>query len=631
MDQQTYQQMLAEVRALDSERDERTVVARAAGLLAGRVGCRVREAHVYLLSIAQEQGREPVEVAADILRVLEARAVSAASGSLRSTVAGALREVSPRRSTVRRAAEPGPPVTRITAPVVQEMLDALTGAHSWLVPVRDAAGEVTDFVTEAASPEAQDIGGRQGSQLLGVRVRESYPDLMNGPLWAAYLRVLADGVPHTLDQYVHTEAAERVPARSEYSVRVHRLGAGLLVSWSRQDEETRRSERIAQTERLGNLGWGEWDLTTGEVVWSDEIYRIYERDPALGPLSSEESAAMNLPEDDQLRVQAAESFELGETTDLTYRVRVNGRIKHIRVVADAVRDASGTPLKVYGIVQDVTARETARQRLDAVERELREHQRSLAAEHELAAHLQQIILPIPSEPVDLPGLRVAVRYLPAERASRVGGDWYHATALPDGNVLLAIGDVAGHGLQAATTMAQLRHALAALTVTTTTDPAELLAHLNRLLYASAATAGSTGTATAVIARYDPASSTLTWAQAGHPAPLLARAGETTELRRPPGPLLGASPKMRYECATVRFEPGDLLLLYTDGLIERRGRTLQQGLGPVVATLNQISAARSDRPLAELLSRLRRANPNDDTCIVAARPLPPGPPYRGEQF
>jgi PAS domain S-box-containing protein len=379
---------------------------------------------------------------------------------------------------------------------------------------------------------------------------------------------------------------------------------------------------------LGNLGWGEWDLTTGEVVWSDEIYRIYERDPALGPLSSEESAAMNLPEDDQLRVQAAESFELGETTDLTYRVRVNGRIKHIRVVADAVRDASGTPLKVYGIVQDVTARETARQRLDAVERELREHQRSLAAEHELAAHLQQIILPIPSEPVDLPGLRVAVRYLPAERVSRVGGDWYHAAALPDGNVLLTIGDVAGHGLQAATTMAQLRHALAALTVTTTTDPAELLAHLNRLLYASAATAGSTGTATAVIARYDPARNALTWAQAGHPAPLLARAGETTELRRPPGPLLGASPKMRYECATVRFEPGDLLLLYTDGLIERRGRTLQQGLGPVVATLNQISAARSDRPLAELLSRLRRANPNDDTCIVAARPLPPRPAVPG---
>src|SRR5919201_2718746 len=110
MDQQTYQQMLAEVRAIDSEGDERTVVARAAGLLAGRVGCRVREAHVYLLSIAQEQGREPVEVAADILRVLEARAVSAASGSLRSTVAGALREVSPRRSTVRPAAGPGPPV-----------------------------------------------------------------------------------------------------------------------------------------------------------------------------------------------------------------------------------------------------------------------------------------------------------------------------------------------------------------------------------------------------------------------------------------------------------------------------------------------------------------------------------------
>src|ERR671929_193516 len=78
------------------------------------------------------------------------------------------------------------------------------------------------------------------------------------------------------------------------------------------------------------------------------------------------------------------------------------------------------------------------------------------------ARLQQIILPVPTVPFDLPGLRVAVRYLPAEQASRVGGDWYHAAASDDGRTVLAVGDVAGHGIHAATTMAQLRHALAAL-------------------------------------------------------------------------------------------------------------------------------------------------------------------------
>jgi serine phosphatase RsbU (regulator of sigma subunit) len=211
---------------------------------------------------------------------------------------------------------------------------------------------------------------------------------------------------------------------------------------------------------------------------------------------------------------------------------------------------------------------------------------------------------------------VAVRYLPAERASRVGGDWYHAATMSDGAVLLAIGDVAGHGLHAATTMAQLRHALAALTVTTT-DPAVLLSQLNRLLCASTA---APSTATAVVARYEPDTRRLVWAQAGHPPPLHVRAGETTELPRPRGPLLGAAVTACYETAEMTMQRGDLLLLYTDGLVEHRDRSLREGLAPVIATLNRISAAR--QPLATLLAELRRANPDDDTCVVAARPLDP---------
>src|SRR5205085_11293509 len=104
------------------------------------------------------------------------------------------------------------------------------------------------------------------------------------------------------------------------------------------------------------------------------------------------------------------------------------------------------------------------------------------------------MLPVPYEQFILTEWAVAVRYLPAEEASRVGGDWFHAAAAEDGSVVLAVGDVAGHGMQAATTMAQLRQMVAGLTITTTTDPAELLAHLNRLLYAGGQTA------TAVVGR-----------------------------------------------------------------------------------------------------------------------------------
>src|SRR5690606_38948700 len=224
------------------------------------------------------------------------------------------------------------------------------------------------------------------------------------------------------------------------------------------------------------------DLVTGEVTWSPGLYRIFERDPSAGPAPDEELEALTLPEDIPLRRQAAEEFARGKQADFTYRIRVGDRIKHLRMVADTVRDSEGRPTKIFGVTQDVTAREIAQAKLARFERELREHRRNLEAEHRLAADLQQIVLPIPSEPIDLPRLRVAVRYLPAVQAERVGGDWYHAAVAGDGSVVLAIGDVAGHGVRAAACMAQLRHALAALAITTTSDPAELLGHLNRLLY-----------------------------------------------------------------------------------------------------------------------------------------------------
>jgi len=608
----SYLELLDEIRAgADVQVEPRSLVDRAAGLLAGRVGCPVREAYAHLLRIGEEQRRTPAEVATDLLAVLESPAPPESERRVRAMVDDALRLGRPRRRReTARAATLGPPL-------VQEILDALPGSHSWLVPVRDPDGTVIDYVTQAASPEAVDIAGREGVSLIGVSVRSTYASVVGGVLWQTYEQVLADGQPRQVAPFRYTSAEEGLPAESMYTVRVHRLGAGLLVSWLRLDDRARESERAAQIERLGNVGWGEWDLVTGTVTWSEQLYRIYERDPALGPLPREESAALTLPEDEPLRRQAETTFAVSDQVDVTFRIRVGSKIKHVRTVVDTIRDAGGHPLKIYGIMQDVTAWETTRAQLAEVERQLREHQQSLAAEHQLAAQLQQIILPIPQEPIDLPGLRVAVRYLPAERASRVGGDWFHAAPLSDGSVLLAIGDVAGHGIQAATTMAQLRHALAALAVTTS-DPALLLSYLNRMLCASNAVAC---TGTAVVARYEPHTNVLTWAQAGHPAPLHVRAGRTEQLPRPRGPLLGAAPDAVYATASKTIEPGDLLVLYTDGLVEHRNRSMQEGLAPVIAAANEISVRREPQPLAAFLSGLRRANPDDDTCIVAARPLP----------
>ncbi|MFI5493858.1 SpoIIE family protein phosphatase [Actinoplanes sp. NPDC051859] len=579
----------------------RAVVDRAVGLLAGRTRCLLADAHRHLLRMSDEQRRDLVEVAAGVISLLD--------------VPEQTTELVPDPGPLwlDPAAVPGaPPVGGPDAwpHTVQAVLDAIPGQHALLIPLRDANGRLADLEFAAVSPEAVSADGRHGRSLTGTRMGELFPQTLVSERWLRYERILDTGEPAEIGPFDHPGG--------RYTVRAHRLGPGLLVTWERHDHHPAAGERIAATERLGNLGWGEWDLISGEVRWSAQLYRIYERDPALGPLPRAESEALAVAEDLPLRLAAAEAFHRGEQVDVTTRILLHGRIKYLRSVVDAVRDASGAPLRIFGIVQDVTAREASDQRLAEVESQLAEQRRSLDAEHQLAARLQQIILPIPDGPMALPGLKVAVRYLPAEQEGMVGGDWYHAAALRDGSVLLAVGDVAGHGTQAATTMAQLRHSLRALAVTTN-DPSVLLGHLNRLTCDLDAETPETA-ATAIVARFDPVRRRLTWAQAGHPPPLLSRGGRTAPLPRPAGPMLGVVEDAAYECATLDLHIGDVLLCYTDGLVEHRSRGLDDGLEAVIRTVDAAVAASPRQPLAELLSRLRRANPDDDTCILAVRPI-----------
>ncbi|GIH96258.1 SpoIIE family protein phosphatase [Planobispora siamensis] len=621
---QDYRDRLADLNAqVDQARPAPEVVlGRACGLLAGQTGCRISEAHAYLTRLASAQHRSVYELAAELLTAVEGQATGPVS-----SISSAVQAAAP-GTGVAAAKVPmtgSAPVAEEWVGVVQQLLGALAEPHMLLLPHYGDGGRVEDYIVAAASPGVVDLSGRRGAQLVGRRVSELYPAVVDGSIWQAWSQTLSDGRPREVGPIAYTSAAERASAEAMLTVKMWPVGSGLFNSWIRHDEETRLAERLAHTERLGNLGWGEWDLVTGQIIWSPELYRIYERDPADGPLPRHDSEALTVAEDLPVVQQATETFGRGQPVDITYRIRLGERIKHIRAIIDAARDGNGQPIKIYGIIQDVTAREISRVKFDEVERQLREHQHRLAAEHRLAIQLQQIVLPVPQQPIDLPGLRAAVRYLPAEQASRVGGDWYHAAPAGDGTVLLAVGDVAGHGLQAAAAMAQLRHAMAAICLTTTNDPGRLLGHLNRLLCTGTVASAPGGdrlpvTATAVVARYEPATGRLVWAQAGHPAPLLARDGSTVQLEPPEGPLLGAFATAAYPTATVRLHPGDLLLLYTDGLIENRRHSLEEGLAPVLTALNRITAAPAPQPLADLLGRLHRANPDDDTCVLAARVL-----------
>ena len=230
----------------------------------------------------------------------------------------------------------------------------------------------------------------------------------------------------------------------------------------------------------------------------------------------------------------------------------------------------------------------------------------------MVLELQRAILPLHDEPFELPGLRAAVRYLPASASSRVGGDWYITAEMPDGQVLVAIGDVAGHGLAAAAGMARLRGALAGLAITGA-PPARLVGWLNDLVRH----VGPEHSASVIAGYFDPASRVLTWAQAGHPPPILIRGAWARPLERPDGILLGAG-TAGYGTATLALARGDVLLLYSDGLIERRYWSLDDGLAALTAAAR--SSTGPEGSIAAAVRALGSTDAEDDTCLVALQVL-----------
>ncbi|MEV7395192.1 SpoIIE family protein phosphatase [Streptomyces sp. NPDC091215] len=493
---------------------------------------------------------------------------------------------------------------------VQRVLDALPGAAVLLTPLRAATGEVEDYLVEAATPDAFDILGRTGREMVGARILESYPAVAGESLWQGYLKALG-GQPYEGEPFVYEEVVAGVTVTATYSVRAARLGDGLLVTWLRHDTEERQEQRLADMQRLGNLGWANWNLVTRQVTWSSQVYTILGRDPGRGAVPLDLLPDLVLPEDARALARAvSELARGGNQFDVPFRIRSGNAVRHLRAVAEAVTAPDGTVVEVHGFVQDLTAQRSAELALVDSERAILMQRGVLEAERALAARLQHALLPLPSEPVRLRGLRVEVAYLPAQAGVHVGGDWFSAIELPDDAALFVIGDVAGHGVDAVATMAQLRFTAKGM-VTTGSSLTGALARLNFLLLHSR---DAQATATLVLARYEPADRRLTWAQAGHLPPLLVRAGEVQLLDRPDGMLLGASAHPVYESAECRMEPGDRLLMYTDGLVERPGEDIDTGLARLSEAVRAAGPGSLDALLAAMLEGERR----DDVCVLDIR-------------
>ncbi|MGW2955776.1 SpoIIE family protein phosphatase [Streptomyces eurythermus] len=236
-------------------------------------------------------------------------------------------------------------------------------------------------------------------------------------------------------------------------------------------------------------------------------------------------------------------------------------------------------------------------------------------QRKVAETMQNHLLPrLPS----LGGPQMIARYLPAPDASQVGGDWYDAFHLSDKATALTIGDVVGHDLEAAAGMAQVRNMLRAYAWSQQDPPSRIVERLDEAVTHIT----NVPMATMIFARLDTTGDgqwELCWTNAGHPPPLLiTRDGLTRYLTDGHGILLGTGVRESRPDAITVLPPGSTLLLYTDGLIESAGHSLDEGLG----RLRQHAAALAHRPLAaftdHLLRRVRPADNDDDVALLALR-------------
>ncbi|MFB8206714.1 PP2C family protein-serine/threonine phosphatase [Streptomyces sp. NPDC056010] len=520
-----------------------------------------------------------------------------------------------------------PPKTVVgAAPSGQDVLDALSVGALLLSPVFGEDGEVRDVILLARNATARaDTAARYPGEALPawtgpVSLFERVPSLAA----TVIPRMLADarrtGAPQQSDAVEWLVNTRTGPVRVSAEVRIAPCGDQFLLTW----EPGGRLIMAAAAQQLVRTCWAEWNLAD-DGIQPSRGFRSVLGLPENAPVPSlSDLAAATTPDCLTTLYQALYDVLLRKrVTRCELRFRGSERI--FRMVAEPVRIVPGGLVwALRAVLTDVTTDRRRREATRRAERHARrEHERADAVA-ELAGVLRDAVLPQFQDELDSYGLEAAAVYRPDAPGAGVGGDWYKARGLPDGRLLIALGDARGHGLEAVTLMAKLRYALAGLAYTS--EPVERLTQwLNEVACADA----RESTATAIIARYHPERTLLRWTCAGHPRPVLLREGRAAQLPAPeggPGLTLGVMPETTYNATETKLETGDIVLMYSDGLTERRPADPDQDtlrfLGAAESCFRESAPGPGHAGLQDyverLVARLDGPHCTDDATLLALR-------------
>jgi PAS domain S-box-containing protein len=370
---------------------------------------------------------------------------------------------------------------------------------------------------------------------------------------------------------------------------------------------------LDQAQRLARVGSWEIDLGTGRIEASEEFLRIAGRTAEEMTRLQYPGLVVDLvhPED---RATVRDALDSAGDADIHFEarlVRPSGEEVLVSVYGEVVLGGNGERELLRGSVQDITERRAAEEALSMAAA----NAEAAAREHAIADQLQRSLLP--QQAFDLDHLEVATYYRAGVEGTQVGGDWYDVIELGGGRTALVVGDVMGRGVRAAAVMGQLRAAVRAY-ARLDLPPADLLESLDGLVREI----GEDQIVTCIYAVFDPADRVLRFANAGHLPPVVSvRGGQARLIRGAENPPLGAGP-FNLTQHEVDLAPDARVVLYTDGLVERRGEDLELGIETLAHRVEALTGPVDGVP-EQLVATMLPEGPDDDVAILVARVDPPG--------